>query len=83
MARITSRNTLLKKLTTTINTAKGHFDQEQKNLQSTEIPYEEIETDLDKYPTNNKPSKHMNVQPVYNHLTPKAKVIWTSQVAFR
>ena len=48
---------LLRHLTTTINTAKGHLDQERKNLQSTKIPYEETETDSDKYPSTPLSSK--------------------------
>ena len=48
---------LLRHFTSTINTAKGHLDQERKNLQSTKIPYEETETDSDKYPPSTLSSK--------------------------
>ena len=54
---LSPHTTLLKHLTTTVATAKGHLDQERQNLQSTKIPYEELETDDDKFPMSPTPVK--------------------------
>ena len=54
---LSPHTTLVKHLTTTVASAKGHLDQERKNLQTTKIPYKESETDDDKFPQSPTPVK--------------------------